>query len=511
MAKYNGTDKNGALLEAISKNINQLITTSKILAATDESLVVEIDGVKIPSDEEDKYKKLVEIASILDFTGKDESELFCFADILLEQSKQEELFKLVNSPEITILAKNDKNPLVFPSVFGQFGEIPGLNGVTCPRPKSSFETTESYEEYLSQHYKKFGIQSTILESGMRAAFPHEKLEWENGQAKTPSNSEYRSEYYNDLKKKHEEATAKKAEDSKEPKPLSQEETDKAKAKAEERIVNRKKLERRVYPKGRKTLREYLSGFGSSMRGKNGALFSKENWPKIKKFLIGAAIAAAAIVVLQPVIAPLVGSLVQGLFAWPQMLAYAFTGTATTSSGALIALSASERIAMGLIGAAVPTGLVVAIRKIAQRRKGKDPIVEEEPKGPEVPTDDDETGDGDDKEKDKEKTKGKEGDEPEITLPEGPIDAKKKFVQEKLIEIKNEIEDIEAQLAALKENTALDTELREQTLNQLHTRKEKLKLLRDKYMAALAIPVEEVKVEAAAEEIVMSNESGGMKI
>lgn len=513
MAKYNGKDKNNALLEAISKNIKQLITTGNALPAeADDTLVTIIDGIKIPSDEVEKYKKLQEIAAILDFTGKDESELYSFADILLAKDKQEELFKLVNSPEITSLAKNDKAPLVFPSVFGQYGEIPGLNGVTCPRPKSNFETIESYEEYLSEHYKKFGIQSTMLENGMRAAFPHEKLEWVNGQAHTPSSAEYRSEYYKELKEKHEKAA--KGGDGKDPSQMTEEEKKKAAEKAEERKLNRKKLDRRVYPKGRKTLREYLTGFGSRLREGNKALLSKENWPKIKKFLIGAAIATAAIVVLQPVIAPLMSSLLQGLVAWPQMLAYAITGTATTSSGALVALSVGERLAMGLVGAAVPVGLVAAIRKIAQRRKGKEPVPTDEPQGP-TGDDDDEIGDDNDKGKVKGKGKGKGNEpdptEPEITLPDGPLAVKKKYVQDKLVEIKNEIEDIETQLAALKENPTNDTELMEETLNNLRSRISKLKSLRDQYLNLLATLVNEVEFKAATEGPEVKTETGGLNL
>ena len=512
MAKYNGKDKNSALIEAIEKNIKQLITTGGALPADDDTLVTIIDGVKIPSDEEAKYKKLQEITAILDFTGKDESELYSFADILLEKDKQEDLFKLVNSPEISSLAKNDKCPLVFPSVFGQYGEIPGLNGVTCPRPKSNFETVESYEEYLSEHYKKFGIQSTILENGMRAAFPHEKLEWVNGKAQTPSSAEYRSEYYKELKEKHEKTA--KGGDGKDPSQMTEEEKKKAAEKAEERKLNRKKLERRVYPKERRTLREYLTGFGSRMRERNKALFSKENWPKIKKFLIGAAIATAAIVVLQPVIAPLMSSLLQGLVAWPQMLAYAFTGTATTSTGALVTLSVGERLAMGLVGAAVPVGLVAAIRKIAQRRKGKDPVPVEEPKGP-TEDDDDEIDDDEEKGKDKGKGKGKEKDpdpkEPEITLPEGPLAVKKEFVQNKLREIKTEIEDIETQLTALKENPTNDTELMEQTLNDLRARINKLKSLREQYLTLFATLVNEVEYKAATEGPEVKAETGGLNL
>lgn len=509
MAKYDGKDKNSALLEAINKNIKQLITTGNILPADDESLVTIIDGVKIPSDEVDKYKKLQEITAILDFIGKDESELYSFADILLEKDKQEELFKLVNSPEITSLAKNDKCPLVFPSVFGQYGEIPGLNGVTCPRPKSNFETIESYEEYLSEHYKKFGIQSTMLENGMRAAFPHEKLEWVNGKAQTPSSAEYRSEYYKELKEKHEKTAT---EGSKNPAEMTEEEKKKAQEKAEERKLNRKKLERRVYPKGRKTLREYLSGFGTKMREKNRALFSKENWPKIKKFLIGAAITAAAVIVLQPVVAPLMSSLIQGLFAWPQMLGYALTGTVTTSTGALVTLSVGERLAMGLVGAAVPAGIITVLRKLAKKKKGQEPEVIEEPKGPTNGEDDEEDNDKDkDKDKEKEKGKGDETKEPEIKLPDGPLAVKKKYVQDKLVEIKKEIEDIETQLAALKENPTNDTELMEQTLTNLRERISKLKGLRDQYLALLATLVNEVEFKAATEGPEVKAETGGLNL
>ena len=82
MAKISGSEKNNKLIEQVTKAIETIITTSKTLDNTDdENLVVSIDGKKILVDEENHYKKLVQVKKILDFSEKPESELFAFEEV----------------------------------------------------------------------------------------------------------------------------------------------------------------------------------------------------------------------------------------------------------------------------------------------------------------------------------------------------------------------------------------------------------------------------------------------
>ena len=94
---------------------------------------------------------------------------------------QERLFELANDSELG---------LTFPSVFGQYGEIPNHPGVKCPRPKSLLETMEEYEEYLGNYYAKHKINAVYDENNVRLPYPHERFEWNKGAAIEHQNDDY---------------------------------------------------------------------------------------------------------------------------------------------------------------------------------------------------------------------------------------------------------------------------------------------------------------------------------
>ena len=428
MAKISGSEKNNKLIEQITKAIETIITTSKNLDNTDdEIIVVSIDGKKIVEDEANRYKKLVQVKNILDFPEKAESELFAFEEVYVEKSKQEALFELANDEELGI---------EFPSAFGQYGEIPGTDGLTCPRPKSMLETYEGYEAYLKQYYKEADIDPTFDEDGIRLPYPHEKYIWVKGQATASKEKDYVSSYYKEYKnwkengieeentiedsgiagtpsndgedeektgsKKNKQKTTE-ATDEDTPE-LSDEERS---ARAKERTQQRKGLTRRKYAKDKKTLGDYLKAPFRKLDEADKTLSNGKNWPKIRRFLVGAAVAVGAVVLLQTAGLPLLTGIWTGLTEWPFMLTSAITGVAT-KGGATIALTATERIAMGLIGVAVPAGVFGIVKGLSDRwKKTKQKAEEEWEREHGTDNDDDIEDDNDkDKGKDDDLTKGK---------------------------------------------------------------------------------------------------------
>lgn len=538
MAKISGSEKNNKLIEQVTKAIETIITTSKSL---DDDLVASIDGKKIVTDEMDRYKKLTEVKNILDFTEKSENELFGFEEVYVEKSKQERLFELANDEELGI---------EFPSAFGQYGEIPGTDGLTCPRPKSMLETFEGYEAYLKQYYKEADIDPTFDENGVRLPYPHEKYIWVKGQATASKEKDYVSSYYKAYKDWKENgveeenskdnsgvagAPTNEGDDteksgSKKNKPKTTQSTDEdapelsdeeRSTRAKERAEQRKGLNRRKYAKDKKTLGDYLKAPFRKLDEADKTLSNGKNWPKIKRFLVGAAVAVGAVALLQTAGLPLLSVIWTGLTEWPFMLTSAITGVAT-QGGTTVALTALDRLVMGIIGVAVPAGVFGIVKGLSDKWKKTKQKAEEDWER-EHGTDDEEIEDDDDKEKGKGKgddddlTKGKgkgtdtgkKQPKPKVTIPEGSLNDKITFIKNALTGINEELD------IAIEEQRTLDTsvdspELKEERLNTLSKKIKNLKAKRDAYMEELAKLVTDMEIEAATKEQPAAiHTSGGM--
>ena len=538
MAKISGSEKNNKLIEQVKKAIETIITTSKTLDNTDdENLVVSIDGKKILVDEEDHYKKLVQVKKILDFSEKPESELFAFEEVYVEKSKQETLFELANDDDLGI---------EFPSAFGQYGEIPGTDGLTCPRPKSMLETFEGYEAYLKQYYKEADIDPTFNEDGVRLPYPHEKYIWVKGQAQASKEKDYVSSYYKAYKDWKENGIEDEAEKgnsgvagdpagdeekgnetgSKKNKPKVTQPTDddtaelsdeERSARAKERTEKRKGLNRRKYAKDKKTLGDYLKAPFRKLDEADKTLSNGKNWPKIKRVLVGAAVAVGAVALLQTAGLPLLSVIWTGLTEWPAMLISAITGVAT-QGGTTVALTAIDRLVMGIIGVAVPVGAFGIVKGLADKWKKTKKEAEEKWER-EHGNDDDEIDDTDDKTKGKgdddlTKGKGKGTDtgkktKPTVTIPEGSLNDKITFIKNALTGINEELD------IAVEEQRAIDAsvdspELKKERLEKLSENIKKLKTKRDAYMEELAKLVTDMEIEAATKEQPAAiHTSGGM--
>jgi hypothetical protein len=196
-----------------------------------------------------------------------------------------------------------------------------------------------------------------------------------------------------------------------------------------------------------------------------------------------------------------------------MLTGALTGTMTTSGGAMVTLTVLDRIVMGLVGAAVPAGVIGSIYHIIKKRKGK-AIDDGDDKGPKGPQDGDDDkgkdkgkgkGKGDDKGHDKGKGKGKgdgdgdgtgdddkgkggdttggngdDNDEP-VVVEGTSFKERVEFIATKLHEINNELAEIEMQKEAFKGQTS---ETAVQQLELLETSRKKLELMKSKYQIEL---------------------------
>lgn len=538
MAKISGSEKNNKLIEQVTKAIETIITTSKSL---DDDLVASIDGKKIVTDEINRYKKLSEVKNILDFTEKSENELFGFEEVYVEKSKQVRLFELANDEELGI---------EFPSAFGQYGEIPGTNGLTCPRPKSMLETFEGYEAYLKQYYKEADIDPTFDEEGVRLPYPHEKYIWVKGQATASKEKDYVSSYYKAYKDWKENgieeenskgdsgvagAPANEGDDaeksgSKKNKPKVTEATDddtpelsdeERSARAKERTEQRKGLNRRKYAKDKKTLGDYLKAPFRKLDEADKTLSNGKNWPKIRRFLVGAAVAVGAVVLLQTAGLPLLSGIWTGLTEWPFMLTSAITGVAS-KGGATIALTAAERIAMGLIGVAVPAGVFGICKGLSDKwkktkQKAEEDWEREHGTGDDDIDDDKDKGKGKGKGDDDDLTKGKgkgtdtgkKQPKPKVTIPEGSLNDKITFIKNALTGINEELD------IAIEEQRALDVsvdspELKEERLEALSKKIKNLKTKRDAYMEELTKLVTDIEIEAAEKEQPAAiHTSGGM--
>ena len=584
MANINGVDKNAALIKQVQDKVDTILRTSEKM---EEDLVTIHQGKKVLTDELEKYKKLEEVIEILGFSDKDESSLYAFENIYLEKSKQERLFELANDSELD---------LNFPSAFGEYGEIPNHPGIKCPRPKSLLETTETYEEYLKEYYSRHKIEPQFNEDGLRSEYPHERFEWSKGTASQPASPDYVHPNYKAYKEwKAEEAkkTATTGDDDTEKgkggnsgtgtgtgtgnsgnntgdgekgkgkasedgngtdstktdgngPDLDGDATDRKK-KSAERTEQRKGLfgglfkknpNRRVYVKDKKTLKDYLLAPFRKISEADGTLANGQNWPKIKRLLVGAAIVVGGAALIATVGGPLISTVATGLLNWPMMLTGALTGTMTTSGGAMVTLTVLDRIVMGLVGAAVPAGIIGSIYHIIKKRKGKaiDDVDDKGPKGPQDGDDDKGKdkgkgkGKGDDKGHDKGKGKGKgdgdgdgtgdddkgkggdttggngdDNDEP-VVVEGTSFKERVEFIATKLHEINNELAEIEMQKEAFKGQTS---ETAVQQLELLETSRKKLELMKSKYQIELM----KLTGNTYAQDATMGEEdlsAGGMK-
>lgn len=549
MANINGVDKNAALIKQVQNKIDTILLTSEKM---DQDLVTVIQGKKVLTDEVERYQKLAEVIDILGFKDKEESTLFAFEEIYLEKSKQERLFELANDAELD---------LSFPSAFGQYGEIPNHPGLKCPRPKSLLETTESYEEYLKEYYSKHKIEPQYNEDGLRSEYPHERFEWKKGTATQPASPNYVHPNYKEYKEWKREEAKKVAstgdDDTKKGKGdngtggnnTGSDDTEKGKGKgteggdtsdttktdgdgpdldgdatdrkkkSAERTEKRKGLfglfkkdpKRRVYVKDKKTLKDYLLAPFRKINEADGTLANEQNWPKIKRLLVGAALVVGAGALIATVGGPLISTVATGILNWPMMLTGALTGTMTTSSGAMVTLTVLDRIVMGLVGAAVPAGIIGSIYHIIKKRKGVaiDDSDDKEPKGPQDGDDDEKDkgkgkGKGDDKDHDKGKGKGKvdgdgdgsddddtkkgnggngtgdNNDEP-VVVEGTSFEERVAFIATKLREINNELNEIAMQEEAFRGQTS---SLAADQAKILETRRKKLELMKSKYQIEL---------------------------
>lgn len=486
MSTINGSKKNIKLIEKISEAIETIFVTSKQL---DNDMVVSIDGKKIVTDEIEHYKKLKKVKEILSFADKDTTDLYEFEEIYIEKTRQEELFKLANDEELGIK---------FPESFGQFGEIPGTQGIYCPRPKSSLETIEEYEEYLKKHYKAADFEASFDEEGYRKPYPHEKYIWSKGKATASTDQKYVSDYYKQYKSWK---SKKKTSPDNESEPTLNNSEQKNKN-IKEQIVNarknlRKKLGKIFKPKNKTTLSDYFKNPIGKIKDTKNNLTTKENWPKLKKVLIGAAIAVGGIVVLQGAGIPLLSIALTGLTQWPTMIASALTGV-MAKGGALVTLTAFDRIVMGLIGASIPVGLFGIVKntitRLEKKKVKKEPAKTTEPTKAETKEDTNEETKEETKEDTKEETKEETNEETKaetkeeteneiINIPEVSLNDKINFIKNALIKINEEL-DIALEEQSILNSSTESTEIKQERLDELSKKIKKLKIKRDAYINEL---------------------------
>ena len=571
MAKISGKEKNYKLIQKIEQEINKIITSSRYTEENEKENIKKTDvienniTIRILDTDVEKYKMLKEIKDILIFEDKDDKELFQFEQVFLPKNSQERLFELTNSPEINI---------DFPNIFGEYGEIPNTNGVKCPRPKSMLESIEEYENYLKNYYKKNGIEATYNEDGVRQPFPHEKFEWKKGVATLPLTDNYKSDYYNNyltwkknkIKKDKENSIPKTKFNfgTPPPTPPKKENTNKnddgtkiddntaannRKATAAERTKKRKGLNRRVYPKDKKTLKDYLFAPFRKISEATESLGNEKNWSKIKRVLVGAAIAVGGILALQYVGIPLITTALKVFSYIPEMIAGAITGVITTPSGSMITLSAADRIMYGLTGAALPLSLIALVRKIAKKRKKGgieieegDDEVEKDPEP--VPTNP--TGNGTDPEPVQPTPKGPSGNGDDTvknpgtpddgtnvpptggtttppsgdTNPEDNIDVptnasyeeKLAIIKSKLKELNTKIEETKNEMKLINESETIETDLTKKRKLMLEQRLISLKALRNNYIDFFTETLNNEGIEITEQtNAALRPATGGMKV
>lgn len=543
MAKISGKEKNYILIQKIEKEINKILASSRHTEENEnenyKSDVIEGNTtIRILNSDVERYKNLREIKEILNFAEKEEKDLYQFEQVYLPKNSQEKLFELINNPEINI---------DFPNVFGEYGEIPNTNGVKCPRPKSMLESIEEYEEFLKNYYKKNGIEATYNEDGIRQPYPHEKFEWKKGTATLPLEENYKSSYYNNYVTWKNNKTKKEKENSvpkttfnfgtPPPTPPKKENTTQIdnspkqddnttsndrEATSAERTKKRKGLNRRVYPKDKKTLKDYLFAPFRKVSEADATLANGKNWPKIKRVLVGAAIAVGGVVALQYVGIPLITQVLKGFFFIPEMITGAITGVMATPSGGMITLSALDRIVFGLVGAAVPASLFALIRKLAKKHKKGGTEIEEgddevevnptpPPSEPTGTTEDDDTEidpvqpnpggpttDDDDTEKnplgsedetggnpteDTTQTPTETPDEDEtINIPaDAPYEEKLAIIKNKLRDLNDQIEQTNNEIKLINESGTHETDLTKKRKLMLEKKLIALKAMRNRYI------------------------------
>lgn len=526
MARINGVDKNSALITQVQEKLDAILLTSEMM--DDPDLVSIIDGRKVLRDEVDKYNKLLEVKSILDFRDKEESTLFAFDNIYLEKSKQDALFKLANDSELN---------LNFPSSFGAYGEVPNHPGLKCPRPKSMLETIEDYERYLEEYYDRFDIEPSVGENGIRTPYPHEQFEWNKGTAMTPQSPDYVHpgyREYTEFKQRTAQNGGNFAGNNRgnNPDPEQPENTNnnnrrnsgnnagnnrnnpddgqpdldgdpsERRRQSEERQNRRRGLNRRRYIGQRRTLKDFLLAPFRRVDEADATLANGQNWPKIKRLLVGAAVVVGGAVLISTVGGPLISTVMTGIFNWPSMLAGALTGTMTTSGGGVVALTVLDRIVMGLVGAAVPAGIIGSIYKLVKKRQNRQvPEDEVEPQpGQEGEGDDDENDNDNDLDNQRRRRRGNGGndngdnqpqprpgntdpEEPPLVIPEGTFEERVQFIAGELSKINTELNELQERQRNL-QSQGNNSQLMEEQLRTITTRLEKLKLLRKRWQIEL---------------------------
>lgn len=522
MAKINGMDANKALIEKIQEKIKAAHIAATVVDKEDDK---EIYKGKLYLKEEIKIiKTLDSILDILSFGNQEleENELLCYGEtnattnditkLYMEKAKQEELFELVNSNEAKLAG------IKFPSVFGEYGEIPNTNGIIRPRPKSLLETIESYETYLEEYYKKHKIEKELDEEGIRKPYPHELFTWSKGVASSPTDSNYREQTYLDYV---EEAKKKKTEKKPAPAPTPTEtekkgttskDTEKKGEDTEKKKETLTESERIELAKERKEKRHLLkeAGAGLRIRLKEIRNFWKskyenlkkdfetlktgtkeEKWKTFKKLASIAAIVVAGGVLAAYVAGPLLSVIGTGALHGINGIGAAITGLIPTANGA-IALSVGDRIVYGLIAAAAPAAAIYSVIRLANKAKKEEP---KKGKPETEPTDEGENTEGTGETGEEKPTGKTETEEKEPVIEGNTIEEQANFINAKLQEIQKLINENEEAVNLLSQ----DSEDERVKLEIIKYKTEILRLqkLRKQYIKAYNKIYDEEKIEIIA--------------
>lgn len=393
MAKIKGT---GANKELIDKILSKIKASNIAATAVDDKDKETFKGKVYLKEEKSMIEALDAIVNILGFADQEieEEELLCYGEtgtndltkIYMEPSKQEELFDLVNSSDVKSAG------ISFPKIFGEYGEIPNTNRLKRPRPRGLFETVEKYEEYLENHYKDTEFKKQVDENGVRKPYEHEKFIWSNGTAIPPQEASYKAASYADylayVEEKNKQAVVTTAQPGQGPVTQKQStDNNNNNSQNEQQVQNQTPEERQEKASKFKQMRENIRN-GARLKVKQIKNFWKTKWENIKndfatfkdkskeekfkmikKYLVAGVLILAGGVLATQVAGPLLAVLGTGTVQLPIMISGAITGFIPSASGT-IALTAVDRIVYGLIAAAVPAAVIVAVRQLAKLGKQK---------------------------------------------------------------------------------------------------------------------------------------------
>lgn len=128
------------------------------------------------SEEEQNLKDYKDLLAIIPetITGENEVELL---GAVVGKDNTKKACELINKLDLTSL---------------------NIYGIPQPKPRSDYESTSKYEEYLLNHYKEYLPSSALNEHPMgkkdRKEYPHELFTWQDN--KTPHMSSIPNSYYN---------------------------------------------------------------------------------------------------------------------------------------------------------------------------------------------------------------------------------------------------------------------------------------------------------------------------